>query len=313
VIGVAAIPKRSILPSPLRRREAIAGYLFVLPWLISLLAFTTYPILAAFYLSFSDYNIIQPPQWVGLANFERMFNSDPSFAIGIGNSAYYSLLAVPIGLISSLMVALLLNSRVRGIGAYRTLYYLPSLTPSVASTIVFLLLFSPDAGPINSILNLFGIPTPIWFQDPYLAKPTLIILSLWGLGSSALIFLAGLKNISQACLEAAAIDGAGALQRFWYVTLPLLSPVILFNLVMGVIYSFQVFTQAFIIGGTDGSPLQSTLFYMIVIYRNAFRYLAMGYASALALLLFVAVLVVTLLIFRVSGRLVYYEGASREG
>jgi multiple sugar transport system permease protein len=310
---VAAIPKRRVLRSPLRRREAIAGYLFVLPWLIGLLVFTTYPILAAFYLSFTDYNIIQPPQWVGLANFENMFATDPSFPVGVGNSAYYALLAVPIGLISSLAVALLLNARVRGIGVYRTLYYLPSLTPSVASTIVFLMLFSPDAGPINSILSLLGIPTPLWFADPYLAKPTLIILSLWGLGSSALIFLAGLKNVPQACLEAAAIDGASAFQRFWYVTIPLLSPVILFNLVMGVIYSFQVCTQSFIIGGTDGSPLQSTLFYMVVIYRNAFRYLAMGYASALALMLFLAVLVVTLLIFRVSGRWVYYEGASREG
>ena len=310
---MTVIATRRSARSGLRRREAIAGYVFILPWLISLLVFTTYPILAAFYLSFNDYNIIQPPSWVGLANFERMFTSDDSFMTGVGNSAYYAFLSVPIGLITSLLVALLLNVRVRGIGVYRTLYYLPSLTPPVASTIVFLLLFSPDAGPINSILSALGISTPIWFEDPYLAKPTLIILSLWGLGSSALIFLAGLKNVSQACLEAAAIDGAGPYQRFWYVTIPLLSPVILFNLVMGVIYSFQVFTQAFIIGGTDGSPLQSTLFYMVVIYRNAFRYLAMGYASALGLLLFLAILAVTLLIFRVSGRWVYYEGAARDG
>ncbi len=297
----------------LQRREAISGMLFISPWLISLFVFTTYPVLAAFYLSFTEYNVLQPPSWIGLKNFQNMLTADPAFWIGVGNSAYYALISVPLGLVTSLLVALLLNVQAKGIGVYRTLFYLPALTPPVASTIVFLLLFSSDAGPVNSVLELLGIPGPAWFDDPYLAKPTLIILSLWGLGSSALIFLAGLKEIPQTFLEAAAIDGAGAWQRFRHVTIPLLSPVILFNLVMGVISSFQVFTQAFVIGGTTGEPLESTLFYMVLIYRQAFRYFAMGYASALALVLFLVVLVVTLVIFRLSGRWVYYEGAQPGG
>src|SRR5262249_14304766 len=166
----------------LRRREAISGMLFIAPWLISLLVFTAYPVLAAFYLSFTEYNILQPPRWIGLKNFESMLATDPAFWTGVGNSAYYALISVPLGLITSPLVALLLNVRTKGVGVYRTLYYLPALTPPVASTIVFLLLFSSDAGPVNSVLELLGIPDPAWFDDPYLAKPTLIVLSLWGLG-----------------------------------------------------------------------------------------------------------------------------------
>lgn len=298
---------------PLRRREAVAGVLFVVPWLVSLLIFTAYPVLAAFYLSFTEYNILEPPEWVGLQNYQTMFTSDTSFWTGVDNSAYYALLSVPLSLIASLILALILNLRATGIGVYRTLFYLPSLAPPVAGTIVFILLFSPDQGLVNAILRALGLPTPGWLTDPTWAKPTLVILSLWGLGSAALIFLAGLKEIPQSLLEAAAIDGAGPVQRLRHVTIPLLSPVILFNLVMGIIWSFQVFTQAFVIGGTTGEPLESTLMFMVLIYRHAFRYFAMGYASALAIVLFVAVLVVTLVIFRTSGRWVYYEGATRQG
>jgi multiple sugar transport system permease protein len=296
---------------PLRRREAAAGLLFVLPWLVSLLVFTTYPVLMAFYLSFTEYNIIQPPRWIGTENYETMFTADPSFWVGVANSGIYALMAVPLGLVVSLLLAILLNMDAKGISVYRTLFYLPSLAPPVAATLVFLLLFSPDQGLVNHLLTVAGLPTSRWFLDPAWSKPTLVLLSLWGIGSATLIFLAGLKEIPQSLLEAAAIDGAGPLQRFRHVTLPLLSPVILFNLVMGIIASFQVFTQAFIIGGTTGDPLESTLFYMVLIYRHAFRYFAMGYASALAVVLFGAVLLVTLVIFRSSGRWVYYEGRTR--
>lgn len=294
----------------LRHREAIAGYAFVLPWLVSLLVFTSYPVLASVYFSFTEYNVVQPPHWVGLENYVRMF-SDASYSIGVKNSAYYALLSVPLRLVFSLAIAVLLNVEARSIGVYRTLAYLPSLTPPVAGAMIFLLLFNPGSGLVNTILRALGLPAPSWFLSPAWSKPTLIIMSMWGLGSSALIFLAGLKEVPVSLLEAAHIDGAGSWRRFWSVTIPLISPVILFNLVMGVIDSFQVFTQAFIIGGPSGAPLESTLFYMMVIYRNAFRYFAMGYASALAIVLSGVILIITAVIFWTSGRWVYYEGTVR--
>jgi len=302
----------------MRRREARAGLLFVAPWLLFLLAFTAYPVLAALYLSFTRYNILQPPRWVGLNNYTTIFTADSDFWTGVTNSAYYAIGSVILGLIGSLALALVMNLRTRGIGIYRTLFYLPGLVPPVAGTIVFMLMLDPSNGLINTLLGSLGLPTPGWLTDPNWSKPALILLSLWGMGNSALIFLAGLQEIPQAVIEAATIDGAGSLQRFWRVTLPLLSPVILFNLVMGVIYSFQVFTQALIVGSSGGSnstytgePLGSTLMFMVLIYNNAFRYFQMGYAAALSMLLFVAVLTLTLLIFRFARAWVYYEGGER--
>ncbi|MBM7785435.1 carbohydrate ABC transporter permease [Tenggerimyces flavus] len=292
----------------LRRRESLAGVLFTLPWILSLIAFTAYPVLASVFYSFTEYSVVQPPEWVGLANYERMFTNDPQFWIAVQNSAYYALISVPLGLVMSLVLALILNFGAKGIGFYRTLFYLPVLAPPVVATIVFMLMFSPDSGLVNTILRGVGLPTPGWLDDPSWSKPTLIILSLWALGASTLVFLAGLKEVPMSLLEAAAIDGAGPVRRFWHVTIPLLSPVILFNLVMGVINSFQVFTSAFIAGGTAGEPLDSTLMYVVLIYRSAFRYFAMGYASALSVILFLAVLVVTLLIFWSSKVWVFYAG-----
>lgn len=295
----------------LERKEARAGLFFVLPWLLSLLLFTAYPVLASVYFSFTDYNIIEAPKWVGLSNFQTMFTADPDFLTGVGNSAYYAFISVPLGLILSLALALLLNTRARGIGLYRTLFYLPALCPPVAATIVFILMLDPDAGLINNLLTAVGLGAPGWLSDPGWSKPSLILLSLWTVGSGTLIFLAGLKEVPQTLIEAASIDGAGPLRRFSSVTLPLLTPVILFNLVMGVINSFQVFTQALVIGGTTGDPLGSTLMFMVLIYSNAFSYFKMGYASALSIMLFLAVVILTLLIFRTSRAWVYYEGGTR--
>ncbi len=295
--------------SPLRRREARAGFFFVLPWLVSLLVFTIYPIIATIFFSFTDYNIIQAPHWIGLANYQTMFTADPDFWRSVGNSAYYALISVPLGLIMALLLALLLNAHARGIGVYRTIFYLPTLVPPVASTIIFMLLFTPNSsGLINMLLGIFGIPAQGWLTDANQARPVLIFLSLWGLGAATLIFLAGLQDIPATLLEAATIDGAGYWRRFWHITLPLLSPVLLFNLVMGVISSFQVFTQALVVGGTTGAPQGSTLMFMVIIYRSAFRYFSMGYASALSVLLFVVVLIVTLLIFWSARLWVFYEG-----
>lgn len=306
---------KMVLPKPggsrsnrLRRNEAIAGLAFVLPWVISLLVFTAYPVLASFYYSFTQYSIVQEPKWVGLGNYTTMFTADPAFKVSVYNSAYYAFLSVPLGLLSSLGLALLLNMRVRFIGGYRTLFYLASLTPPVAGTIIFIIMFQPRGGLINGILGWFGIQGPAWFTDPNWSKPGLILLSLWGVGASSLIFLAGLKDIPAELLEAASIDGANVWQRFWRITIPLLTPVILYNLVTGVIASFQVFTSAMVIGGTTGRPQESLLMYFVHLYRNAFRYFNMGYASALAVVLFLAVLVITLLIFRSATRWVFYEG-----
>jgi multiple sugar transport system permease protein len=308
-----ALLPASVRVGAVRRRETRAGFLFVLPWLVSLLIFTTYPVFATFYLSLTDYNVVEPPRWVGLHNYRTMLTADPAFWTSVRNTACYTLLAVPLGLVGSLGLALLLNLRARGLGVYRTLVYLPVLAPPVAGTIIFIGLFDPDGGLINAVLQRVGLPAVGWFHDPTWSKPALVVMSLWGLGAGALVFLAGLQEVPQALLDAAAIDGAGRWQRFRYVTLPLLTPVILFNLVIGVIGSFHVFTPALVVGGTTGKPLESTLMLMVHIYRNAFRYFAMGYASALAVGLFFAVLVVTLAIFWSAREWVYYAGDERRG
>src|SRR3954463_884310 len=308
-----AIPIRQTRTRALPRlnREARAGLLFVLPWLIFLVVFTTYPVLGTFTLSFTDYSVIHSPNWVGLDNYQRMFFGDPSFWTAVNNSAFYAAVSVPLRLVLALLLALVLNLGVRGISVYRVIFYLPALVPPVAATIVFMLMFNLDTGPINVGLRALGLPPPDWLRDPVWAKPALIILGLWPLGIEVLVFLAGLKEIPQDLLDAAATDGAGPWRRFFSVTLPLLTPVILFNLVTGVIYSFQVFAQALVVGDTTGKPLQSTLMYMVLIYRNAFRYFSMGYAAAQALMLFVVVALLTLIVFRTSRRWVYYEGGDR--
>jgi multiple sugar transport system permease protein len=297
--------------SPMRRREARAGLLFVLPWLLGLLIFTAYPVLASIFYSFTDYSVTQAPHFVGLDNYRTLVFEDPAIWKAVSNSLYYALLSVPLGLVLSLALAVLLNTRSVGIGLYRTLFYLPALVPPVASTIIFLVLFQPRGGLVNEVLGSLGLPHPAWFQDPAWSKLGLVLLSLWGVGSATVIFLAGLQDIPASLLDAAAIDGAGVWQKFWHVSLPLLSPVILFNLVMGVIYSFQVFAQAYVVGGTTGDPAESTLMFMVSIYRNAFRYFKMGYASAQAVALFVVVLAITLAIFRTARVWVFSETDDR--
>lgn len=304
---MAVLGNRTRGMSPAQRREARAGYFFILPWLLSLLVFTAYPVLASFYLSFTDYTILEAPRWVGLTNYRTMSSTDPSFWTAVYNSAYYAFISVPLGLVVSLGLALILNMRATGIGIYRTLFYLPSLAPPVAGTIIFVVMFNSQGGLVNQLLQAVGLPALGWFSDPTWAKPGLIILSLWSVGVGTLTYLAGLKDIPQSLLEAASIDGANAWQRFLSITLPLLTPVTLFNLVMGVIGSFQVFTQALVIGGTTGKPLESTLMYMVLIYRNAFRYFKMGYASALSVLLFLVVMLITLSIFRSARLWVFQE------
>ncbi len=296
---------------PLQRREARAGLLFTLPWLISLLVFTAYPVLGTFSLAFTEYAIVDTPRWIGLDNFRTMFQDDPAFWTAVRNSAIYAGLSVPLRLGLALGLAMLLNLGIRGIGVYRALFYLPSLVPPIAATLVFVQMFSPDYGPIDAAFQAVGLPTIDWFDDPSWSKVALVILSLWSLGVETLVFLAGLKDVPSDLTEAAQLDGASRWRRFKDVTVPMITPVILFNLVIGVIGSFQVFSQAVAVGGTTGEPLESTLMFMVLIYRNAFSYFAMGYAAALAVVLFVAVLTITLVIFRSARVWVYYEGSQR--
>lgn len=304
---MAVFAKSGWRTSPQRRREALAGLLFVSPWIVSLLVFTAYPVLATFYLSMTNYTVISSPEWVGFQNYQTMLTADPDFWKSIGNTAYYTLISVPVGLIAALGLALVLNMRARGIGVYRTIFYLPALVPPVASALVFMLIFNTD-GLANSFLGFLGLPHQDWLLDPNLSKPVLIVMSLWGIGAATLIFLAGLQEVPQTLLESAALDGAGPWQRFRHVILPLLSPIILFNAIMGMISSFQVFTQAIVIGGTNGEPLGSTLMLMVLIYRNAFHYFSMGYAEALTVALFLLILLLTLVLFLSSRLWVYYEG-----
>ena len=299
-----------------RVRNDLKGYLFVSPWIISLLVFTAYPMIASFYFAMTDYTILNPPRWVGLNNFQVMFTTDSLYWKSVWNTVYYTLLSVPLGLTVGLLLAMLLNQRARGIGIYRTLYYLPGLMPAVASTLLWMVLLDPRLGLVNAVITSFGLPRLGWLRSAAWSKPALILMSLWGgSGVSMLIFLAGLKEIPQSLLEAAMIDGANAWQRFWRVTLPLLTPTIFFNLIMGIIGSFQVFASAFIAGGAGGGntagPLNSILMYMLHLYRYAFRYFSMGYASAMALAMFVALVLLTLALMRSSNYWVYYEAAGR--
>jgi multiple sugar transport system permease protein len=295
-------------------RDDLKGWLFVSPWVLSLLVFTAYPMLSSFYFAMTDYSVLNPPKWIGLGNFDVMFNKDPLYWKSVWNTAYYVVFSVPLGLLVGLGLAVLLNQRARGIGMYRTIYYLPGLMPAVAGTLLWMVLLDPRNGLVNAFLGLFGISRLGWLRSAAWSKPAIVLMSLWGgSGGTMLIFLAGLKEIPQALLEAAVIDGANSWQRFWRVTIPLLTPTIFFNLIMGIIGSFQVFATAFIAGGTGNTagPLNSLLVYMLHLYRYAFRYFKMGYASAMALGLFVVLVALTLLLIRSSNLWVYYETGRR--
>jgi multiple sugar transport system permease protein len=264
--------------------------------------------LASFFYSFTDYDVLQPPRWIGLGNYVDLFHGDPLFWTSLRNTLIYTCLAVPLGVVFGLIVALLLNQRIPGIAVLRSVYYLPSVMPAVAISILWLWLLDPHTGIINILLRLIGGPQPGWLSDPSWSKPALVLMSLWGFGTSMVIYLAGLQNIPVELYEAAVLDGANERQKLRHVTLPLLSPVILFNVIIGTINSFQVFTAAYIM--TNGGPVNSTLFYVLYLFNQAFSYFHMGVASAMAWLLFLMVAFVAFIQFRVIGRRVYYEGAS---
>ncbi|MGQ9554925.1 MAG: carbohydrate ABC transporter permease [Anaerolineae bacterium] len=289
------------------RRDFRNGLLFTSPWLIGLIVFTIYPIFASIYFSFTDYSVLKAPRWVGLENYITLFTEDRLFPKSMTNTLYYAALALPLGIIGSVALALLLNKRLLGMSVYRTVFYLPNILPTVAMSVLWIWLLNPNYGLFNSILQSLGLPGVPWLTSPTWSKPSFVIMSLWGIGGSMVIYLAGLQDIPEHLYEAADLDGATGWQKIRHVTLPMLTPTIFFNLVMGLIGVFSFFTQAFVM--THGGPLDSTLFYMLYLYQNAFVYFKMGYASAMAWILFVIVVSLTLLVFKSSGRWVYYGGS----
>jgi multiple sugar transport system permease protein len=281
------------------------GYAFISPWLIGYLLFTAYPFVSSAYLSLTRYNIVQSPHWVGFANYHALLTQDPLFWKSLGVTLKFAALSVPLGIVAGVGLALLLNLKIRGMGVYRTIFFLPSIVPTVASSVVFLWLLNPDIGLLNRVLKLVGITGPEWLQSPAWALWSLVGLSIWGIGGSMVIYLAGLKDIPAHLYEAAVIDGASPFQRLRYITLPMLSPVIFFNLVMGLIGVFQYFTQAYIM--TQGGPEDSTHFYALYMFEQAWRYLNMGYACAMGWLLFLVIMGITAVLFWTQKRWVHYE------
>jgi multiple sugar transport system permease protein len=286
------------------RSQWWSGWLCASSWFIGFILFTGGPILFSVIISFCDYDILNPAHFIGLANYQWMFTRDPLFWKSIGNTAFM-ILGIPLGMAVSLGMAMLLNVEVRGVALWRTCFYLPSIVPAVASAILWIWILNPNVGLLNNFLGAVGIHGPNWLQDERTSKPALILMGLWSAGGGMIIWLAGLKAISRTYYEAAAIDGASGWQRFRHITVPLLSPYIFFNLIMGLIATLQIFTQAFIV--TQGGPVDSTLFYAYHLFNSAFRFLQMGYASALGWFLFLAVFGLTLLQLRLSKRWVHYE------
>ncbi|GIW61091.1 MAG: sugar ABC transporter permease [Patescibacteria group bacterium] len=303
--AAALHPSRKL--SKLQIREIVLGYLYISPWLLGYLALTLGPLLVSFYLSFTHYSIITPPRFIGIENYVRAFTQDTLFWRSIGNTLYFVTISVPLSITISLFLALLLDQGLSGSKLFRTLFFLPTITPVVASVLLWKWLFQPDFGILNYLLSLIGIQGPRWLASPEWVKPSLIIIHLWGTvgGSQMLIFLAGLQSIPSDLYEAAAIDGASGRKRLLYITLPLLTPSIFLNLILGIIAGFRVFTLAYI--ATEGGPAYSSLFYVLYLFFNAFKFMNMGYASAMAWILFIAVLALTAFQFRMSRRWVYYE------
>jgi multiple sugar transport system permease protein len=298
----------------IRQREALWAYLFIGPWIAGFLVFTLGPMLASLYYSFTDFNIISAPVWKGLANYQKLFFGDPLFWHSLKVTIKFAAMALPLNLVIGFLIAVLLNQKIPGVNLWRTLYFLPSVIAGVAVALLWVRIFNARIGLLNPILqNVFGVQNPPgWLQDPNWAVPALVIISLWSVGGSMIIYLAGLQGIPTTLYEAAKIDGANAIQRFQYVTIPMMTPVIFYNLVLGLIGAFNYFTEVYVVTDGDGGPVHSTLFYNLYLFQNAFRYFEMGYASAMAWVLFVIVLVVTVLVFRSSPFWVFYEGELRK-
>lgn len=287
-------------------RDTIQGYLFIMPVVLGLILFVFGPMVASLYFSFTEYSILQSPEWIGFRNYVDIFTRPPLRVLhSLWVTLKFALFAVPLTLVGALVAALLLNQKLRGMRIFRTLLYIPTIVPIVASVFVWAWLLNPDRGLVNATLAFFRLPTGTWFSEPDTALPTLIILSLWGIGPTMVIFLAGLQGVPESLYEAAKIDGANDWRLFWSITLPQLTPTVFFVLITGLINTFQYFVPAYIL--TKGGPLYATYFYNLNLYEKAFRWQFMGLASAMAWLMFAIILVLTLILFRSSDAWVYYE------
>lgn len=309
--------------SRIARKEAIEGYLCIAPWLLGFTFFTLGPMIFSIYISMCDWDIINAPKFVGLANYQQALFHDFRFIQSLKVTITYAVFALPLGLVGSLLVALLLNQNVKGMTWFRTIFYIPAVLPGIAVAMVWRWIFNPENGILNVFLSskiwpMIGFhdglsidkialvnQPPAWLADPQWALPAFILMSLWGIGGGMIIYLAGLQGIPTQLYEAADIDGANPVQKFLKITIPMISPTIFFNLVMGVIGSFQVFTSSFVM--TQGGPAYATLFYLLYLYQKAFQYFQMGYAASMAWILFIVILICTLLIFKSSSMWVYYE------
>lgn len=289
------------------QREKRAGILFASPWFIGFCVFLAYPLCASIYYSFCDYSVLKPPVLIGLANYRDLVQ-DEVFRQALANTFVYAVMALPMGMITALVLAMLLNAKVPGQTIYRTIFFLPSLVPQVSLAVLWLWLLNGEHGILNGALKLVGIPGPNWLNDPNWSKPALVIMGLWGVGNAFLIYLASLQDVPQQLIEAADLDGANAWQKTRNVTLPMISPVILFNGIMGIIGTLQVFTVPYIMF-PGGAPSRSTYFYTMYLYDNAFRYHKMGYASAMGWIMFLIILALTFASIKLSERHVHYQGS----
>jgi multiple sugar transport system permease protein len=288
------------------QRRTLVGYIFIAPFILGFLLWFLIPAGYSMWMTFHDIDMRTEPEFVGLDNFKEI-GSDELFWQALKVTTIYTVLSVPLTMVVAFLLALLMNTKVRGIAVFRTIYYLPSIVPTVANAVLWAWILNSDFGLLNALLHAIGLPKVLWLQEPEWALPALILMSFWGLGASMVTYLAGLQGIPDVFYEAAEIDGAGGWGKLWNVTIPLMSPVIFFNLIMGIIGTFQIFTAGYLI--TDGGPQNATLFYVLYLWRNAFQYFHMGYAAALAWVLFFIIMGLTAFIFRGIGGLVYYEEA----
>ena len=306
-----------------RRRGIVLA--FMSPWVVGFTVFFAYPLVMSAYLSFTHYDLLSSPKWIGLANYKFLFTKDQTVWPAVKNTLWFIAIAVPLQVLFALGIAIMLSRARRGVGAFRTVFYLPALAPPVAATLGFVYLLNPATGPVNTILEKVGIQGPLWFDSPQWSKPSLTLLALWGVGNTMIIFLAAVLDVPQHLYESAQLDGAGFIARMRFVMLPTISPVILFAVVLGVIEGMQYFTQAYVAANVAGGsasysaeaanalgyPEDSTLFYPVLLYQQGFRYFNMGYASAMAMLLLAVSFAVTFIIVQNSRRFVHYQGPGR--
>ncbi len=292
--------------SRFKQRDLAMGLLFVSPWLVGFILWTAYPLVSSLYYSFTRYDLLRPAVWIGFANYVELFTDDPQFYTVIYNTLFYVVLSAPLGVISAFLMGALLNTPIAARPFFRAIFFFPAIVPTVVVAVVWQFLLNIQFGAINSVLQGLGLSVIPFLSSPDLAKPSLIMIYMWAQGNAIVIFLATLQDVPRSLYEAATMDGANALQKFWNITIPMCTPVILFNLIMGFIDGFQNFTLPWLL--TGGGPSNSTEFYALYLYRNAFAYLRMGKASAMAWLLFIVIILFTFILFKSSARWVYYGG-----